>query len=580
MRPPRRIPGVALALALVLGFVLAACTGAPAPGPTRPGTVAAPGGTAPERPLATLRVGLGRDPVSLDPRSILDDEGELVVRAVFDGLVDVGPDGDVVPSAATWTVEDDGLTYRFVLREDRFHDGTPVTAWHHAEALLAVLDEDRLPRFREDLLTSVRGARADAVDEPLPAPEPSDEADAPLLVRRVRWGSPQDVLAAGGVEVVGRRELVIRLEREDPLLLYRLADPVLSPLPALAVQDPERFALEPIGNGPFRMAGPREPGAFVRLRAVEDHPAPPGVDALLLQIYPGDLDRTERWNDLVAGRLQIAAVPGRNLEEARERFGAPTRFGTGSGIHGGPLALLYAYGFVLDAPPFDDPDLRRAISAAVDRDALATLLSDANVMPAAGILPPTAGGAPATCAHCVVDVELADAAITAWRARLPEGTAEPRIVLNYPRGDAHVAVAERIASDLERTLGVEVRLQAREFGALVRAIDAGDAGLFRYGLRAGLGGRAAAVSLLSRGFVGAAEDNLTRWADPRTDELLAAWGPASPPELVRSVEQRLLDEAVVVPLLWTRADLAVHPDVRGFRMDLTGRWWPELVELG
>jgi ABC-type oligopeptide transport system substrate-binding subunit len=99
-------------LALLIG---AACTesassdGSPAPEP--PGAAATEAAPGVDAERTTLRVALLHDPRSLDPREVLDAEGELVVRAIFDGLVDVAPDGRIVPaSAKEWSVEDDGLT--------------------------------------------------------------------------------------------------------------------------------------------------------------------------------------------------------------------------------------------------------------------------------------------------------------------------------------------------------------------------------------------------------------------------------------------------------------------------------------
>ena len=510
-----------------------------------------PGG--PGRGSATIRVGLGRDPASIDPRHLADDEGELVVRAVFDGLVDIQPDGSVAAAAATsWAIEDDGLTYRFLLRDDRFHDGTPVTAMDHAAALLRALDPDRAPFFRQDLLAALLGA---------------DTVDA------------QDALAMGGIEVVGPRELVLRLARPDPLLLHRLADPVLVPLPSLAETDPAAFALEPIGNGPFRMLGPREPGAFIRLTANAAHPRPPAIDGIVLQVYATDGDRQQRWADLLAGRLQITAIPPEQRDEARERFGVAFDGRRGHGLYEEPGASVYAYGFAIDVAPFDDPVLRRAVSAAIDREAMALQLEAAGVEPAVAILAPALGGAAIECAHCRYDPDLAAQSIADWRASLPAGAEEPPVTLTYPRGDGHVAIAERIAADVERVLALDVRLLSRDLGALVRVVTAGEAPLFRYGMRASLGGDAATLSLLDPAFRPGAMENWVRWSDPASVELLAALRAGGDPQFARTLEAAVLDAAAVIPLLWFRPDLVVHPDVIGFHMDVTGRWWPELLVL-
>ena len=603
MRPSRRTTRVrarrtphATAAALGVSLLLAACTTSVPTGTDGALPVGPPAsGPGAEPAASTLRVGLGRDPLSLDPRHVADDEGDLVVRALFDGLVDVSPGGGVVASAATWEVEDGGLTYRFTLRADRFHDGTPVTASDHAAALLAVLDPERAPLFREGLLASVRGARvvrpveegevggadggargSDATGGDVPTGDPGGGRTAEGGAGDETWGLPEDVIAAGGVEVLGPRELVVRLERPDPLLLHRLADPVLVPLPELARSDPERFALEPVGNGPFRMVGPREPGAFIRLAAHPGHPRPPLVDQLVLQVYASDPDRSQRWEDLRAGRLQVTSVPVDRLGEARELFGAPLIARQGTGLHVAPVASLYAYGFATDVPPFDDLDLRRAISAAIDRESLVAALAPASVDAAHAILPATLGGDAVGCAHCRLDVDLAREAIALWRARLPEGSSEPTIVLHYPRGGVNVTVAEAIAADLEGVLDLDVRLQSRDLGAFVRTVAAGDAGLFRHGMRADLGGRAAAVSLLTSSLGPGSVGDRSGWTAPGIDALVAD-ASAGDRDALLGLERSLLDAAVLVPLLWTRPDVVVHPDVTGFRMDAGGRWWPELV---
>ena len=571
-----RSRGTATLLAVVL--LATAC----APSATDEGAPLAPtlipaDPLAPERADATVRVALGKDPTSIDPRLLKDAEGELVVRALFDGLVDLSPDGTIVPAGASdWEVEDDGLTYRFRLADTRFHNGEQVTAQHHADALLAVFDPDRAPYLRDDLLRSLRGAQSPTVEGPPPdAPASEDVTEETELSR---W-PPGDILEAGGIEVVGPFELVLRLSRTDPLLLDQLTDPALVPLPRSARLDAEGFALEPIGNGPFRMVGPRERGAFIRLAANPDHPRPPRIDGLVLQIYAADLDREQRWDDLLAGRLQVTMIPPERRDEARERFGQPLAHGRGSGLHETLNASLYAYGFVVDVAPFDDVRLRRAIAASIDRAGLAAALTSAGVEPAEAILPPVLGGSREDCEHCVYEPSLARSLYAEWSADQPESDTPLRITLTYPRGPGHTSVAERVAADVERVLGINVGLQSRDLAGFVRGVTAGETPLFRFGLRASSGGQATAAVLLDPAFRPDAPENWVRWGEEGTADLLDRLGEERDPLLARTLEGRLLTEAAVIPLLWTRHDLVAHPDVVGFRLDVTGRWWPELIRL-
>jgi peptide/nickel transport system substrate-binding protein len=78
----------------------------------------------------TLRVGLDEDPVVLDPAQ----SGNLGERQVFaalcDKLVDISPDGQLVPKLATsWTIAPDGKSITLILRKGVvFHDGEPFNA--------------------------------------------------------------------------------------------------------------------------------------------------------------------------------------------------------------------------------------------------------------------------------------------------------------------------------------------------------------------------------------------------------------------------------------------------------------------
>ncbi|MDQ3660860.1 MAG: ABC transporter substrate-binding protein [Actinomycetota bacterium] len=81
---------------------------------------------------------LDGEPITLDPaRAALGEYGEQAIIQAYEFLVDVGPDApEPVPGLATKVptienglVSEDGLTYRFPLREGvKFHDGSDLTA--------------------------------------------------------------------------------------------------------------------------------------------------------------------------------------------------------------------------------------------------------------------------------------------------------------------------------------------------------------------------------------------------------------------------------------------------------------------
>jgi len=77
-----------------------------------------------------LRYGLTTEPMTLDPlnpRNTAD--GRSILFNIFEGLVKPNTDGIPVPCIAeSWTIEDNGLIYNFIIREGiLFHDNSPLT---------------------------------------------------------------------------------------------------------------------------------------------------------------------------------------------------------------------------------------------------------------------------------------------------------------------------------------------------------------------------------------------------------------------------------------------------------------------
>ena len=61
------------------------------------------------------------NPGSLDPQYASDRESYLIIGSVFEGLFRIGADGNAEKAMAeSYTVSDDGLTYNFKLKQDRY----------------------------------------------------------------------------------------------------------------------------------------------------------------------------------------------------------------------------------------------------------------------------------------------------------------------------------------------------------------------------------------------------------------------------------------------------------------------------
>ncbi len=500
----------------------------------------------------TLRIGLAQDPASIDPRFVQDPDAERIVAALFEPLVDIDPDGRVVPAAAErWEILNDGAQFRFHLRDQTFHDGEPVTAEAFKRAYDAIADGS--------------------------APQ---ESFLGYLLAPVVGSATAQEFGGGlaGVVVEDDRTLVITLSEPQPGYLATLAHPSLVPLPESAFENPDDFALQPVGNGPFQMIEPREPGSFLRLTAFQDHHAPPLLDEVVFQIYVEDRGRQQQWDDLNAGLLQVAEVLPERHEEAQATFGVSMDGYRGPGLLTGISSTTYLYGFDTTRPPFDDVRVRRALSLAIDRDRLAHDVMQGTRVATDALVPPSIGGSQqGACGYCAHDPAAA-------RELLAETDLDPatfELTLTHIRGRTHAAIARSMAQDLESALGIDVDLQARDLQPFIQAVRAGEVPVFWLGWEASSPGPGSYLyPLFHSSQIG--EDNLSRYRNDDVDRLLdtarAVPSDATAAYFYRSAERRILEDVPMLPLLWHRHAVVVTGDVRDLywsplgRVDLSVVW--------
>ncbi|MDQ6614855.1 MAG: ABC transporter substrate-binding protein [Actinomycetota bacterium] len=101
------------------------------------------------------------EPETLDPAMCAEMWSGGVIDQLFCGLLEVSPEMNVIPDAASrWEVTDGGRRYRFHLRSDRlWTDGTRLTAHDFEFAWKRVLDPATVSPVAS-LLYAIRGARA------------------------------------------------------------------------------------------------------------------------------------------------------------------------------------------------------------------------------------------------------------------------------------------------------------------------------------------------------------------------------------------------------------------------------------
>lgn len=104
-------------------------------------------------PQGTLVVGMEAETYSMDPLAAWMTYGMVMMRQIYDTLIDFGPNGEFIPRLATSWEQLDDLTWRFHLRKGvKFHNGYPFTAEDFKFSMERILDPENKCRYRSRYL--------------------------------------------------------------------------------------------------------------------------------------------------------------------------------------------------------------------------------------------------------------------------------------------------------------------------------------------------------------------------------------------------------------------------------------------
>ena len=352
----------------------------------------------PLEPLPLLRVALHGDPSTLDPHLQSEVIAQSVLGNVYESLVAFGPDMGIEPQLAeTWSNPSD-LEWRFRLREGvTFHDGQPL----RVEDVLASIDRvQRHPKSRQaGSLVAVVSARR--VDE---------------------------------------RTVELTTDRPYPILLNRLAFVSIVP------SDVPAEITEPIGTGPYRFVG-REAG-HVTLEALSDHW---GVTGAPRQVeYHFVAGGVERSRGVLHGVYDLIDDVPLDMVPAIEAH---------NDVRLEAISSLLVVYLQLDpsTPPFDDIRVRRALSLAIDREALVQELHGAFAVPSGQMVSRNVFGYAPKLEPPTRDLETARALLA--EAGHGDGL-ELHLELREGRDDAPV-LARQLAE-----VGIELHVTERPWGEM------------------------------------------------------------------------------------------------------------------
>jgi peptide/nickel transport system substrate-binding protein len=293
----------------------------------------------------TLTVGIPGVSATMDPLNQINHDWMVTTQMVFENLVEFDIDGNLKPQLAAElpAISADGLTYDFKLREGvTFSNGQPFTA------------ED--VKYSFDWLL-----------------DPANRAARRPVFTRIRE-----------VTVVSPLQVRVTLsEPYSPWLAFLTKCMGIFPKGSREANGPDFFRGGPVGMG----TGPAifeewKQNEYISLVRNPNYwrRGTPAWERLVVRQLPEDATRVAF---IRTGQIDIlSSPPPRDFE----------RLKTVAGLHGASRPTLGGwFAFYMDntKPPFDDVNLRRAISSAINRDVLAKNIYR-------GLLDPSAVPAPAS----------------------------------------------------------------------------------------------------------------------------------------------------------------------------------------
>jgi oligopeptide transport system substrate-binding protein len=215
-------------------------------------------------------------------------------------------------------------------------------------------------------------------------------------------------------------------------------------------------------------------------------------------------------------------------------------------------------------PGLDDPRVRRALSLAIDREALCRHIWE-GFTPATSLTPVMGDYRP----EPVLRFDPAEARSLLAEAGFPDGNGFPRYSILISRPAAR-ASSEAVQAMWKQHLGILIDIENRDWGSYVSAQQNLDFDIASAGW---VGDYLDPTTFLNMWTEGNGNNN-TGWHDSRFETILASAArnpdPAARLEELRAAEKLLMEEQPILPMSWYARNYLHRPEVEG--------WHPLLLD--
>ncbi|WP_425448224.1 peptide ABC transporter substrate-binding protein [Dethiothermospora halolimnae] len=489
---------------------------------------------------------MGAEPETLDPGKATETVGINILNNTCEGLTRVEKDGTIGPGVAEkWDVNENGNEYTFYLRKNaKWSDGKPVTAKDFEYSMKRVLKPDTAADYAYFLY-------------PIKNAEAANKGEIDL----------DEV----GVKAIDDNTLKITLNEPVNYFLSLLTFVTTFPVREDVVsQDPEGWGIcddGMVGNGPFYVKQWKHNEKAILLK----NPHYWDADNVKLEKFVGTFIDEE--STALAG-FEAGDLDGTDTVPVAE---IPRLMSESDEFHILPGLGLYYYVFNNNVAPFDNETVRKALTIAIDREAIVNTVTMDGAIPASGLVPSglNYGGEEFRKAGSDYDIkpkaQIEKAKKLLAEAGYPEGKDFPKITINYNNSERHKKIAEAIQEMWKKNLNIDVELANQEWKVHLATLEEGNYQVARIGWGADYVHPMTFFDMWCKGsgnnysgYFNDDFDNLVKKAMVTLDEEKAA-------EILHEAEDMWMNRYTVCPIYYNTDPDLMKNYVKG--------WWKSPVEI-